>query len=54
MVANGGNGREMYSLCDIVDHHGAVCIPVVHGGQGLVSFLTGSIPYLKFDRGVLI
>jgi hypothetical protein len=40
-----------YSLGNVVYHDGAVGISVVHGSQGLVSLLAGSIPDLKLDRG---
>lgn len=43
-----------YRLCDIIDDYGAVCISVVHGGEGLVSLLACSVPDLKFDGCVLI
>lgn len=43
-----------YSLRDVVDHHRAVGIPVVHGRQGLVPLLARRIPNLKFDCGVLV
>lgn len=39
-----------YRLGDIVDYHSAVGIPVVHGGERLVSFLACSIPYLELHR----
>ena len=42
-------GRETYGLRDIVDYDGTVCIPIVHGCQRLVSFLTGCIPDFEFD-----
>lgn len=38
-----------YSLCDIVDHHRAVRIPVVHRRQRLVPLLTRCVPYLELD-----
>lgn len=41
-------------MCNIVNHHGAVCIAVVHGRKGLVSFLACGIPDLKLDGCVLI
>lgn len=43
-----------YSLCDIVDDHGAVRIPVVHGRQRLVSLLPGRVPDFKFHCRVLV
>jgi len=43
-----------YRLSDVVDHHRAVGIPVVHGRQGLVPLLARCIPNLKLDCGVLI
>jgi len=36
-------------LGDVVDHNGAVGIPVVHGGKRFVPFLARRIPDLKFD-----
>jgi hypothetical protein len=36
-------------LCDVVDHDGAVCVPVVHGREGLVPLLACRVPYLKLD-----
>lgn len=41
-------------MCDIVDDNGAVCIAVVHGGEGLVALLASSIPNLELDCGILI
>ena len=34
---------------DVVDHNGAVGVPVVHGSKRLVPLLTRRIPDLKFD-----
>lgn len=53
MEAVGRIGR-IYSLCDIVDHNGAVRISVVHRGQGFVSFLAGGIPYFKLHRRAVV
>ena len=39
-----------YRLRNVVYHYGTVRIPVVHGGQRLVAFLTRCVPYLEFDR----
>lgn len=47
-------GRKTHGLRDIVDDDGAVGITVVHGGEGLVSLLSGGIPDLELDGGVLI
>jgi hypothetical protein len=41
-------------LCDVVDDDGAVCVSVVHGGEGLVALLACGIPDLKLDGGVFI
>lgn len=41
-------------MCDIVDNYRAVGIAVVHGSQRLVALLTGRIPNLKLDGGVLV
>lgn len=41
-------------MCDIVDDDGAVRISVVHGRQGLVSFLASRVPDLEFDSSVLV
>ena len=41
-------------MCNIVDHNGAVRVPVVHGSQRLVSFLAGRIPDLELHRGILV
>ena len=43
-----------YRLSDIIDNDGAVCIPIVHRGKGLVPFLAGCIPYLKLDCRILV
>ncbi len=43
-----------YGLCDIVDDDGAVGIPVIHGSEGFVAFLSGGIPYLEFDCGSIV
>ena len=43
-----------YSLGDIIYDHRAVGVSVVHGGKRLISFLSGSIPYLKFDGCVIV
>lgn len=53
-VLPGGRGIATYSLCDVVDYHGAVRIPVVHRRQRLVPFLPGRIPNLEFDCRVLV
>lgn len=34
---------------DVVDYHGAVGVAVVHGCQGLVTFLAGGIPGGRSD-----
>ena len=47
-------GRATYGLGDIVDNDGTVGIPVVHGSEGLVSFLACRIPDLKLHCGILI
>jgi hypothetical protein len=41
-------------LCDIVDDNGAVGVAVVHGGEGLVTLLSGGIPNFELDCGVFI
>lgn len=46
--------RPSYRLCDIVYNNCTVRVPVVHGCQRLVSFLTSSIPDLKFDGRSII
>ncbi len=46
--------RATYGLGDIVDNNGTVGIPVIHGSEGLVSFLACRIPDLKLHCGVLI
>jgi hypothetical protein len=43
-----------YRLCDIVDDYSTVRIPVVHGRQGLVAFLSSSVPDLELDCCVLV
>ncbi len=37
-------------LADIVDEESADCPPVVGGGDGTISLLSCSIPYLRLDR----
>lgn len=50
-----GRGKQpTYSLRDVVDDDGAVCIAVVHGGQRFVAFLAGCVPDLELDRRVLV
>ena len=39
---------------DVVDDDGTVGIAVVHGGERLVALLTGRVPYLELDGGVLV
>ena len=39
---------------DIVYDNGTVCISVVHGSERLIPFLTGRIPDLEFDGGVIV
>ena len=48
------HGGRTYSLCDVVDDYGAVCVSVVHGRERLVAFLTGGIPDFKLDGCVFI
>lgn len=43
-----------YSLCDVINDHGAVGISVVHRSKRLVSLLASGIPYLELHGGVLI
>jgi hypothetical protein len=43
-----------YSLSNVVDYDGAVCVAVVHGGQGLVALLTCGIPDLELDGSRVI
>lgn len=38
-----------YGLRYIINDDSAVGVSVVHGCEGLVSFLTGGVPYLEFD-----
>ena len=46
--------RESYSLSDIVHNDRAVGVPVIHGGQRLVSLLAGCIPYLELNRRAFV
>lgn len=39
-----GKRRETDGLRDVVDYHGAVGVAIVHGRQGLVTFLASGIP----------
>jgi hypothetical protein len=41
-------------LGDVVDNNSAVGVSVVHGSQRLVALLTGRIPDLELDSGVLV
>lgn len=41
---------ETDGLRDVVDYHGAVGVAVVHGCQGLVTFLAGGIPGGRSDE----
>jgi hypothetical protein len=43
-----------YSLRNVVYHHGAVCISVVHGCQRLVTFLSRCVPNLELDCRLII
>ena len=43
--------EKVYGLCDVIDYDGAVCVPIVHGCQRLVSLLACRVPYLKLDCG---
>lgn len=57
LSGEGGGGVgwiTTYSLCDIVDDHGAVRIPVVHRRQRLVPLLPSRVPDFKFDCCVLV
>ena len=38
-----------YSLCDVIDDYGAVCVSVVHGCERLVALLSCCVPDLEFD-----
>ena len=38
-----------YGLCDVVDYDCAVCVAVVHWGEGFIAFLACCVPYLEFD-----
>ena len=42
-----------YSLCNIIDYHCAVGIPVVHGRKRLVALLAGCVPERELDVGVV-
>jgi hypothetical protein len=58
VLAHGGTcvGQlvDAYSLCDVVDYHGTIGVPVIHGSKRLVSLLASSIPDLKFDGSGLV
>lgn len=43
-----------YCLSDVVDYNCTVGVAVVHGRQGLVTLLTGRVPYLELDGCVVI
>ena len=43
-----------YSLCDVVDYYGTVCVSVVHGRERLVALLAGRVPDLKLYGCVLV
>lgn len=45
---------ESYGLGNVVDYNSAVCVAVVHGGQGLVALLTCGIPNLELDGSCVI
>ena len=45
---------DAHGLCDVVNDDCAVCVPVVHGRQGLVALLAGGVPDLKLDCCVLV
>lgn len=45
---------SIYGLCNVVDDHCAVRISVIHWCQRLVSLLSGGIPDLELDGGVLV
>lgn len=42
------------SLRDIVDYDSTVGISVVHGRKRFISLLSCRVPYLKFDRSILV
>ena len=48
VTASDGRGILTYGLCNIVYDHCTVGVSVVHWREGLVSFLTGCVPYLEF------
>jgi hypothetical protein len=43
-----------HSLCDVVYDDSAVCVPIVHGRERLVSLLACCVPYLEFDGCALV
>lgn len=45
---------ESYGLSNVVDYNSAVCVAVVHGGQGFVALLTCGIPNLELDGSCVI
>lgn len=45
---------ESYGLSNVVDYNSAVCVAVVHGGQGLVALLTCGVPNLELDGSCVI
>jgi len=48
------SGKEAYSLGDIVNDNGTVCIPVVHGRKRFVPLLTRRVPYLELHGGTVV
>lgn len=45
---------EAYSLGDVINDNGAVCISIIHGRKRLVALLSSCVPNLKFYRRILI
>jgi hypothetical protein len=43
-----------YSLRNVINDNGAVCVPVVHGCERLVALLSCCVPDLEFDCRLLV
>jgi hypothetical protein len=53
MMGRESNGGS-YSLGNVVDNNCTVGVSIVHGREGLISFLASGIPYLKLHCRALI
>lgn len=43
------DSRERFSVCDVISEKCPVCVPIIDGGEGVESLLSGGIPDVEFD-----